>query len=212
MKPVQLRVPERLRRKIVTMVALAAATAPAACAAEADEDVDESGAAASTSSKKESLSCDESINKVDDIRNRFLDERHAAVWAFQTDAKSAFEKLPEAPSSFAQKGLVSSLENVSYETWTPSAKVRVRDARLATSYLVVRGEEKGGSKVVYLLDASTQAVLATGRATKAGIWSWSCPAPSGGASAPCRAARGNTGNNWNNWPNWQNWANWDNCF
>lgn len=194
----------QLRRKVLASLALAGAAVPAACAAPAEEDVGE-GQGASSASESEALTCDESINKVDDIRNRFLDERHSAVWAFQADAPSAFAKLASAPGE-VRASLVSSLEGVTYERWTPSAKVRVRDARLATTYVVVRGKEKsGGSKVVLLVDATLGTVLATGRApTSSGIWSWSCP-PQTGVRPPCQNAP-----QWSNWPNWGNWHNWQN--
>lgn len=219
MKLTQIRVPERLRRKIVSMIALATASVPAACAtaAEADEDMDEGSAAASTTEKDAAASCDDTINKVDDIRNRFLDKRHAAVWAFQTDAMSAFEKLDATLLDEVAKGFrdqqasrLTTLAEVTFELWTPSSKVRVRDARLDERYLVARGMEKsGGSKVILLFTANGQELIASARATKASIWSWACPSPPKQQTSvsPCdERAR------WNNWPNWSNWSNWNNTF
>jgi len=194
--------------------ALAASTAASSgCAAPAEEGEGATSDALETSSG----TCSRTINKLEDIRNRFLDENHSAVWAFQTDLKSSFTRLAAPPDDVfvgsPLKQVLSRLDNVTFDSWKPSDKVRVRDARLSEEYLVVRGTETGGVTLdVYIFQAATGAEVAQARSSLAGTWSWACPPP---ATTPVNDAlksqpsdQGCNTGGWCNWPNWNNWNNW----
>jgi hypothetical protein len=201
---------EQLRKRALAAVT-AASIVPVALGCAAEE-----AAAPSESDVVSGQSCTDTLNRVDDIRNRLLDSRHSTVWAFMNDSSDALTTLESAPTVLKDDGKkkIAGLSEVTYQRWKPSAAVRA-GLDLASDYIVVRGlSASGETRIVYIFDWTTGAEIATGqaRAGKNAVLSWTCPPakPSANASYGRTAVKCGPNVNWSNWPNWQNWTNWCN--